>query len=247
MEYSDLYNKSDLLIMKNAEDSKNRNNNRIQEIIEYAKTAKIQKIGIAYCTNFTKQAKNLETLLQNEGFTIAKVHCKYGRMPFSNLIEGYKGVSCNPAGQAKYLEEEKTQLNIVMGLCLGHDMIFNGKSAAPATTLIVKERKDNVSNILNKKIMDKSLVLNTIKIVEHPAIDLTLHELGIVSNIEINDKEVNVTFSFPFPNIPIADNLINSVAIPVKNLGFEFKHRIEIMNDQQRHHFLELEKQAWRG
>lgn len=156
MEYSDLYNKSDLLIMKNAEDSKNRNNNRIQEIIEYAKTAKIQKIGIAYCTNFTKQAKNLETLLQNEGFTIAKVHCKYGRVPFNNLVEGYKGVSCNPAGQAKYLEEEKTQLNIVMGLCLGHDMIFNGKSAAPATTLIVKERKDNVLNILNKKNDERS-------------------------------------------------------------------------------------------
>jgi uncharacterized metal-binding protein len=151
MEFKDLYNKSDLLIMKNAEDSKNRNNNRIQEIIEYAKTAKIHKIGIAYCTNLTKQARNLETLLQNEGFTIAKVHCKYGRLPFTNLVEGYKGVSCNPAGQAKYLEEEKTQLNIIMGLCLGHDMIFNEKSSAPATTLIVKERKDNVSNILNKK------------------------------------------------------------------------------------------------
>lgn len=95
--------------------------------------------------------------------------------------------------------------------------------------------------------MDKSLAIGAIKIVEHPAINFTLHELGIVSEIEIIENEVNVTFSFPFPNIPIADNLINSVATPIKNLGFNFKHRIEIMNDQQRHHFLELEKQAWRG
>jgi metal-sulfur cluster biosynthetic enzyme len=95
--------------------------------------------------------------------------------------------------------------------------------------------------------MDKSLALDTIKIVEHPAINLTLHELGIISDIEIDENEVNVTFLFPFPNIPIADNLINSVAIPVQNLGFNFNHRIKIMDDQQRHHFLELEKQAWRG
>ncbi|MBN1767520.1 MAG: DUF1847 domain-containing protein [Prolixibacteraceae bacterium] len=148
MEFKELYNKRDLLIMKNAEDSKNRNNNRIQEIIEYAKTANIQKIGIAYCTSFTKESKALESILKNEGFTVAKVHCKYGRLPFSSLIDGYKGVSCNPAGQAQYLEEEKTQLNIVMGLCLGHDMIFCRKSAAPTTTLIVKERNGNVLNSL---------------------------------------------------------------------------------------------------
>ncbi|MDA3816688.1 MAG: thiamine pyrophosphate-dependent enzyme [Prolixibacteraceae bacterium] len=67
----------------------------------------------------------------------------------NELIDGYKGTSCNPAGQAKYLEEENTQLNIAMGLCLGHDMIFNEKSAAPVTTLIVKERSNNVLNILN--------------------------------------------------------------------------------------------------
>ena len=30
-----------------------------------------------------------------------------------------------------------------MGLCLGHDMIFNAKSKAPVTPLIVKDRKLN--------------------------------------------------------------------------------------------------------
>jgi uncharacterized metal-binding protein len=30
-----------------------------------------------------------------------------------------------------------------MGLCLGHDMIFNAKSEAPVTPLIVKDRKLN--------------------------------------------------------------------------------------------------------
>jgi uncharacterized metal-binding protein len=64
-----------------------------------------------------------------------------GKVPFNDLVEGYKGLSCNPAGQASYLSEKKTELNIMMGLCLGHDMIFNSKSTAPVTPLIVKDRK----------------------------------------------------------------------------------------------------------
>jgi uncharacterized metal-binding protein len=58
-------------------------------------------------------------------------------------VPGYKGISCNPAGQAKYLEDKGTELNIMMGLCLGHDMIFNARSKAPVTPLIVKDRKLN--------------------------------------------------------------------------------------------------------
>jgi len=41
------------------------------------------------------------------------------------------------------MEEKGTELNVMMGLCLGHDMIFNAKSKAPVTPLIVKDRKLN--------------------------------------------------------------------------------------------------------
>ncbi|MBN2262065.1 MAG: DUF1847 domain-containing protein [Prolixibacteraceae bacterium] len=150
MNYKDLYNAADCLIMKAAEDSKNRNNNRIQEIIEYARSANLKKIGIANCTTFTQHANTLEQILINEGFEVAKANCKLGRVAFSDLVEGYKGISCNPAGQAKLLAEAQTELNITMGLCLGHDMVFNMKSEAPVTNLIVKERKGNVKEELSK-------------------------------------------------------------------------------------------------
>jgi uncharacterized metal-binding protein len=52
-----------------------------------------------------------------------------------------KGISCNPAGQAKFLAENNTELNISFGLCMGHDLIFNQKSKAPVTTLVVKDRE----------------------------------------------------------------------------------------------------------
>lgn len=141
MDYISLYNSDDKEILKIAEDTLNRSNDRIQEIIEYANGANIKKIGIANCTTFTKEADTLEAILTNEGFTIEKANCKIGKIPFSDLLPNYKGIACNPAGQAKYLEERNTELNIMIGLCLGHDMIFNSKSKAPVTPLIVKDRK----------------------------------------------------------------------------------------------------------
>ena len=141
MEYTDLYNEHDKQILKDAEDALNPKVDRLQEMIEYAKHTGLQTIGIANCTTFNKEAIMLEEILISEGFKVAKVNCKLGRIPFTDLVPGYRGVSCNPSGQAKYLEENKTELNIMMGLCLGHDMIFNTKSKVPVTPLIIKDRK----------------------------------------------------------------------------------------------------------
>ena len=139
--FSALYSDKDIQILKQAEDSLNPGINRVDEIIAYAKEAKIKKIGIANCTTFIIEANLLEATLTDAGFSVEKVHCKFGRVPFNELVPGYKGIFCNPAGQAKYLEEKGTELNIMMGLCLGHDMIFNAKSKAPVTPLLVKDRK----------------------------------------------------------------------------------------------------------
>jgi len=49
-------------------------------------------------------------------------------------------VMCNPAGQARLLNDAKTQLNVLCGLCVGHDAIFSKVSEAPVTTLIAKDR-----------------------------------------------------------------------------------------------------------
>ena len=143
MDYVKLYSQRDRKVLKDAEDSLNPRIDRVEEIIAYAKQTGVKTIGIANCITFNKEADKLEEKLIGEGFLVAKVNCKLGRVPFADLVPGYRGVSCNPAGQAKYLEENNTELNIMMGLCLGHDMIFNSKSKAPVTPLIVKDRKLN--------------------------------------------------------------------------------------------------------
>jgi len=136
-----LYSEKDIQILKQADDSLDPRIDRVNEIIAYAKESNLKTIGIANCTTFIKEANQLEATLTDAGFVVEKVHCKFGKVPFNDLIPGYKGISCNPAGQAKYLEEKGTELNIMMGLCLGHDMIFNAKSKAPVTPLLVKDRK----------------------------------------------------------------------------------------------------------
>ena len=47
---------------------------------------------------------------------------------------------CNPIMQAKLLNSEKTDLNIVIGLCVGHDSLFYKYSDALCTTLVTKDR-----------------------------------------------------------------------------------------------------------
>ena len=47
---------------------------------------------------------------------------------------------CNPAGQAELMNSAGTDLNILCGLCVGHDAVFGMRSNAPVTTLIAKDR-----------------------------------------------------------------------------------------------------------
>ena len=47
---------------------------------------------------------------------------------------------CNPILQAQLLNREQTDLNVVVGLCVGHDSLFYRYSQAVTTTLVVKDR-----------------------------------------------------------------------------------------------------------
>jgi len=100
-----------------------------------------EKIGIAHCAGLAKEATLVQELLSSE-FDTLLAGCKVGRIKLDDLLnDGSQTLACNPIGQVKMLEKWGSQLNIVVGLCLGHDMIFNSHSHVPTTTLIVKDRK----------------------------------------------------------------------------------------------------------
>jgi len=143
-EQKKLYDTKDLKLMRSAEDALMKGTNRIEEIKKFARLAGIKKIGIAHCIGMKKEAELLKERL-SDSFEVVTVDCRYAKVPASYMLddETQKGSSCNPAGQADYLAQNKTELNLVMGLCVGHDIIFNMKSKAPTSTLIVKDREHN--------------------------------------------------------------------------------------------------------
>lgn len=100
---------------------------RVQELIEFCKRLDIQRIGIAFCVGLREETRALVEILESHGFTVDSVAC---------TVNG----GCNPVGQALTLNELHTQLNVIMGLCLGHDILFQQFSEAPVTTLVVKDR-----------------------------------------------------------------------------------------------------------
>jgi uncharacterized metal-binding protein len=48
--------------------------------------------------------------------------------------------ACNPIAQAEICNRLGTDMNIIVGLCVGHDMLFTKHSQAPVTTLVCKDR-----------------------------------------------------------------------------------------------------------
>ena len=112
---------------------------RVHEIIEYANVRGMKRLGIATCYSLLPEANMLSGILENSGFEVVSLSCLCGEVDPRNL--GMPGdVFCNPILQAEILNREKTELNIMVGLCVGHDILFLRHSRAETTPLIVKDR-----------------------------------------------------------------------------------------------------------
>ncbi len=120
---------------------------RLDEIIEFVKTIGYKKIGLAYCYGMEKEARELKNIFRYEGINLTTVSCTVGGLPqnFVNLSSCNLNVSCNPLGQASQLNEENTDFVILMGICLGHDILLQRNLRADFTTFVVKDRVFNHS------------------------------------------------------------------------------------------------------
>ena len=121
---------------------------RILETVEFAKKMNYRVLGLVFCVGLRKEAETVGRLIRSNGFELVSCCCKAGGVPkeFLGLDEDQKILSgryetmCNPILQAMVLNDEKTQLNILMGLCVGHDSLFLKYSETPCTVLAVKDR-----------------------------------------------------------------------------------------------------------
>lgn len=118
---------------------------RLDEIIEFCHSEGYKRIGLAYCIAFDAAGRELSEMLRSEGFDAVPVICTTGGV-LEREIDTSKTketVSCNPAGQAMVLKNQKVDFIIEIGLCLGHDVIFHSGLEIPFTVFIVKDRVYN--------------------------------------------------------------------------------------------------------
>jgi len=121
---------------------------RVEEVVQFAKKMGYRKIGIANCISFVDHAYVLSAILESHGFEVVSVACKNGSIPKEELglsdkekvRPGQFEPLCNPLAQAGMLNAHGCELNIVMGLCIGHDSMFFKHAKGLTTVLVAKDR-----------------------------------------------------------------------------------------------------------
>ena len=121
---------------------------RIVEICEFADRMGDHRLGLAYCVGLIKEVRAVEEILENGEFNVISVLCKAGRIPKTRIgitdeekvFQGTDESMCSPIFQARLLDHQQTEFNVLLGLCVGHDALFFKYAEAPRTVLAVKDR-----------------------------------------------------------------------------------------------------------
>ncbi|MBP2655721.1 MAG: hypothetical protein H6Q73_3290 [Firmicutes bacterium] len=138
------YNDRDRQIMLAAAKIEGAALSRLEESVKLAQAMGCTTIGVAFCMGLANEAKYIVQYFQKT-FIVHSVCCKVcgiGKQQFNpEQNQGGKfDPMCNPAIQAKQLNDADTELNFTVGLCVGHDMILGLHSKAPVSALAVKDR-----------------------------------------------------------------------------------------------------------
>ncbi len=138
------------LMLESARDiatEKERTLCRLSELIYFCLEMKYQKIGVAFCIDLLEATDILVRVLRRF-FEVYPICCKVGGAvatdPWSAPSHvgnvDIRDISCNPQGQAEVLNRIVTDINVLVGLCMGADCVFSSSSQAPVSTLFVKDK-----------------------------------------------------------------------------------------------------------
>lgn len=109
---------------------------RVAELVHFGLGMGYRRVGVAFCVEMFREAEILCDVLKRF-FEVVPVCCRIG----TRTDVAHAGpVACNVIAQADALNARHTQLNLMVGLCIGCDLLFSAHSQAPATTLFVKDK-----------------------------------------------------------------------------------------------------------
>jgi len=93
----------------------------------------------------------------------------------------------------------------------------------------------------------KNKAIEIIEGVDHPAINHSLCDLGIIKSYEINENNVQIVMAFPSLSIPILDALIQKVQQPLEAMNGNVNIEKVVMTQDDLQKFLAMEQSAWKG
>ncbi|MGD2215279.1 MAG: DUF1847 domain-containing protein [Gemmatimonadales bacterium] len=99
---------------------------RLREIAEFATRMEYERLGIGYCPDMAREALLAALYFRDQMLE--------ARLPPQTL-------DCDPLGQAQLFTHEATQLNVIAGMCVGHEAIFIRASRAPVTSLVARDER----------------------------------------------------------------------------------------------------------
>ncbi len=121
---------------------------RILEIAEFAQRMNYRRLGLIFCAGLAREGKIVADFLRSRGFDVVSAICKVGQVPKETIgIADHQKIAigrhesmCNPISQAMLMNKAKTEFNVLLGLCVGHDSLVFKYSDAFCTVLAAKDR-----------------------------------------------------------------------------------------------------------
>lgn len=97
--------------------------------------------------------------------------------------------------------------------------------------------------------MNEEAIIQAIQRVEHPEINCSLVDLGMVQDIQVSSDQVSLKLVLPFLGIPavIRDYMIHSLQQAVAGFDTELEIQVTEMTPAERQRFLTLEQQNWKA
>ena len=114
---------------------------RVAEFVHFCHGMRYEHVGVAFCIELFRETQILTHLLRRY-LQVTSVCCKIGGRQIAEPEHAPRGahIACNPLGQAAELNRVGTEINAIVGLCMGCDVLFARHSLARVTTLFVKDR-----------------------------------------------------------------------------------------------------------